>query len=93
MPLETRARPVVPSVGLQLQLDSQGRVLQISGPVRRSLALPLSGSTARHLGEYLVPGSRLAVEGPPSEWHGHSLDLDFTGLGATTLHLRLGTAG
>ncbi|QHC99404.1 PAS domain-containing sensor histidine kinase [Pseudomonas sp. S04] len=88
LPLDTLARPVVPSVGLQLHLDSQGRVLQISGPMRDLLAHRLSGSTALHLSDYLLPGSRLAVEGPPSEWHGHSLDLDFTGLGATTLHLR-----
>ncbi|SEM89399.1 PAS domain S-box-containing protein [Pseudomonas sp. ok272] len=75
-------------LGLQLLLDPEGRVLQMSGPLRHLLARHLPAGDARHLIDYLRPHSRLAVEGPPAHWHGQSLDLDFPGLGNQTLHLR-----
>lgn len=79
---------VTQNLGLHLLLDHEGRVVQMSGPLRHLLAQHLPVGDAKPLVDYLLPHSRLAVEGPPAQWHGQSLDLDFPSLGNQTLHLR-----
>jgi len=79
---------LAPSVGLHLHLDSDGRVLHMSGPIRH--LLPPASATAQPtlLADYLQPGSRLNIEGQPADWMSHHLDLDFLGLAGRVLHLR-----
>ena len=76
------------NVGLHLLLNPQGRVLHMSGPLCHALALRPPADQSLLLIDYLLPHSHLAVEGTPADWQGQSLDLDFTGLGGQTLHLR-----
>ncbi|MHC8316357.1 ATP-binding protein [Pseudomonas sp. LB3P31] len=74
-----------PAVGLHILLDAAGRVIQLAGPLRHALArqtLPVP------LRDYLLAHSCLSIEGSPADWLGHSLDLDFHGLGDQPLHLR-----
>ena len=74
-----------PSAGLQVQLDAQGQVLDISGTLRSHLAPHAEASPLRAL---LSAHSALAVEGVPADWQRHSLDLDFQGIGGQLLHTR-----
>lgn len=74
-----------PSAGLQVQLDAQGQVLEISGTLRSHLAPPAEASPLRAL---LSAHSAVAVEGVPADWQRHSLDLDFQGIGGQVLHTR-----
>lgn len=76
------------SVGLQIRLDADGRVIQLSGPLRHVLAQQMPTAQAPHLLDFLMPHSSLAVEGSPADWLGHSLDLDFYSLSGQPLHLR-----
>ncbi|MBD9566038.1 ATP-binding protein [Pseudomonas sp. PDM09] len=80
--------PSVQRVGLQLHLDDEGRVIQLTGPLRHLLAQQMPGAQTPHLLDYLMPHSGLSVEGAPAEWQGQSLDLDFFSLGEQPLHLR-----
>ncbi|WP_426134731.1 ATP-binding protein [Pseudomonas sp. PWP3-1b2] len=77
--------PAPPCAGLRVQLDAQGRVLDISGTLRQQLA---QHATAPLLHDVLCVHSRLAVEGVPADWQRHSLDLDFQTLAGQTLHTR-----
>ncbi|MDR9752275.1 PAS domain-containing protein [Pseudomonas sp. SZMC_28357] len=79
---------VAPSVGLQIHLDAEGRVLHLAGPLRHLLMQQTTLIQGPLLADCLVPGSRLAIEGVPADWVAHSLDLDFLGLGGHVLHLR-----
>ncbi|MCU1751450.1 ATP-binding protein [Pseudomonas sp. 6D_7.1_Bac1] len=86
--LDTPYHPATQNVGLHLQLNHEGRVLQMSGPLRHVLAQHPPAEQNLLLIDYLLPHSQLVVEGAPADWQGQSLDLDFTGLGGQTLHLR-----
>ena len=77
-----------PGVGLHIQLDAAGRVIQLAGPLRHALARAAPHAQPLPLRDYLMPHSCLSVEGTPGDWLGHSLDLDFQGLGDRPLHLR-----
>ncbi|KQM49430.1 PAS domain-containing sensor histidine kinase [Pseudomonas sp. Leaf15] len=77
--------PAPPSAGLHVQLDSQGRVLDLSGTLRPQLP-PLVNSP--HLQALLSAHSAVTVEGVPADWQRHSLDLDFHGIAGQILHTR-----
>jgi len=77
-----------PATGLHLYLDGEGAVLQMAGPLRLLLAQQMPHDKPLPLHNLLLPHSTLAIEGRPQEWQGQLLDLDFTGLGEQTLHLR-----
>ncbi len=87
-PSQPLNNPVVPGVGLQLYLDDDGHVEHLSGPLRHVLAQQKPGSHTAPLLEYLLPHSRLALEGRPVDWQGQLLDLDFFSLAGLPLHLR-----
>ena len=78
----------VPSVGLQMHLDAEGRVIHLTGPLRHVLAQQTPAAQAPHLLDFLMPHSGLAVEGSPVDWQGQNLDLDFCSLNGQALHLR-----
>ncbi|EJM80834.1 PAS domain S-box [Pseudomonas sp. GM74] len=78
----------VHSFGLQMQLNAEGRVVQLSGPLRHLLAQQPPGAQAPHLLDFLLPHSSLAIEGSPADWQGQTLDLDFYSLNGPPLHLR-----
>jgi signal transduction histidine kinase len=78
----------VQSVGLQMHLDAEGRVIHLTGPLRHVLAQQTPAAQAPHLLDFLMPHSGLAVEGSPVDWQGQSLDLDFYSLNGQPLHLR-----
>lgn len=71
--------------GLQLQLDDQGHVLEISGSLRQQLAQHDDPPLLRDL---LCVHSALVIEGVPADWKRHSLDLDFIGIAGHVLHTR-----
>jgi PAS domain S-box-containing protein len=75
-------------VGLQMQLDAEGRVLHLTGPLRHSLAQQTPTAQAPHLLDFLLPHCSLVVEGAPADWQGQNLDLDFYSLSGQPLHLR-----
>ena len=60
-------------VGLQMQLDAEGRVLHLSGPLRHSLAQQTPTAQAPHLLDFLLPHCSLVVEGAPADWQGQNL--------------------
>ncbi|MGV8918219.1 MAG: ATP-binding protein [Pseudomonas sp.] len=88
------------SASLHLQLDPEGRVMQLSSTLRALLATPiplrshplpdagLQPAAARKLTDYLMPDSALVVEGVPENWLGQTLDLDFKGVDGLVLHTR-----
>jgi len=78
----------VQSVGLQMHLDAEGRVIHLTGPLRHVLAQQTPAAQAPHLLDFLMPHSGLAVEGSPVDWQGQNLDLDFCSLNGQALHLR-----
>ncbi|PPK35210.1 PAS domain-containing sensor histidine kinase [Pseudomonas laurylsulfatiphila] len=78
----------VPGFGLQMQLNADGRVVQLSGPLRHLLAQQTPGALAPHLLDFLLPHSGLIIEGAPAQWQGQTLDLDFYSLNGPPLHLR-----
>lgn len=86
--VETPDSLPAPSVGLQLLLDHEGRVHQLTGPLCHVLAQLACTTPAPHLVDYLLPHSTLVVESSPADWQGQSLDLDFLSLSGQTLHLR-----
>jgi signal transduction histidine kinase len=77
--------PAPPAAGLHVQLDGQGRVLDLSGTLRTQLP-PLVN--APHLQALLSAHSAVTVEGVPADWQRHSLDLDFHGIAGQILHTR-----
>ena len=87
-PPQALEQPSALSVGLQMQLDAEGRVLHLTGPMRHLLAQQIPGAKAPHLLEFLLPHSSLAIEGSPVDWQGQLLDLDFYSLSGQPLHLR-----
>lgn len=78
----------MPGFGLQMQLNADGRVVQLSGPLRHLLAQQTPGALAPHLLDFLLPHSGLIIEGAPAQWQGQTLDLDFYSLNGPPLHLR-----
>jgi signal transduction histidine kinase len=78
----------VQSVGLQLYLDAQGRVIHQTGPLRHMLARQFPATQPLLLIDYLMPHSSLVVEGTPADWQGQTLDLDFYTVSGQPLHLR-----
>jgi PAS domain S-box-containing protein len=78
----------VQSVGLQMHLDAEGRVIHLTGPLRHVLAQQTPAAQAPHLLDFIMPHSGLAVEGSPVDWQGQNLDLDFYSLNGQPLHLR-----
>ncbi|AFY17778.1 ATP-binding protein [Pseudomonas sp. UW4] len=78
----------VHSFGLQMQLNADGRVVQLSGPLRHLLAQHPPGTQEPHLLDFLLPHSGLVIEGAPAHWQGQTLDLDFYSLNGPPLHLR-----
>ena len=78
----------VHSFGLQIQLDAEGCVVQLNGPLRHLLAQQSPGTQGPHLLEFLLPHSSLVIEGTPADWQGQTLDLDFYSLNGPPLHLR-----
>ncbi|MVV49215.1 PAS domain-containing sensor histidine kinase [Pseudomonas sp. PB120] len=78
----------VQSVGLQVHLDAEGRVTHLTGPLRHALAQQMPTAQTPHLHRLLMPHSQMAVEGPPADWQGQTLDLDFYSLNGHPLHLR-----
>ncbi|WP_085718391.1 ATP-binding protein [Pseudomonas sp. B28(2017)] len=78
----------VHSFGLQMQLDAEGRIVQLSGPLRHLLTQQSPGTQAPHLLDFLLPHSSLVIEGVPADWQGQTLDLDFYSLNGPPLHLR-----
>ncbi|MEO4013265.1 ATP-binding protein [Pseudomonas rossensis] len=87
-PVDTPDTLSVQSVGLQMHLDAEGRVIHLTGPLRHVLAQQTPRAQAPHLLDFLMPHSCLAVEGSPVDWQGQSLDLDFYSLNGQPLHLR-----
>jgi PAS domain S-box-containing protein len=87
-PQDTLQSPSLLSVGLQMHLNAEGRVLHLTGPIRHLLAQQIPGAQAPHLLDFLLPHSGLAIEGIPADWQGQLLDLDFYGLSGQPLHLR-----
>ncbi|MFS2201062.1 ATP-binding protein [Pseudomonas sp. Pseusp3] len=87
-PPEPQETQRVPSFGLQIQLDAEGRVVQLSGPLRHLLTQQSPGTQAPHLLDFLLPHSSLIIEGVPADWQGQTLDLDFYSLNGPPLHLR-----
>ncbi|VEF08016.1 PAS/PAC sensor Signal transduction histidine kinase [Pseudomonas fluorescens] len=85
---QTPGVAAVSGVGLQVYLDSDGYVSHFDGPLRHSLAQPVSSKAAAPLSEYLLPHSRLTVEGRPADWQGQLLDLDFVSLAGPPLQVR-----
>ncbi len=77
--------PAVPITGLHVQLDPQGRVVNISGTLRAQLATHEATPLLREL---LCAGSALSIEGSPADWQRQSLDLDFQGAAGQVLHTR-----
>jgi PAS domain S-box-containing protein len=77
-----------PGVGLHIQLDAAARVMHLAGPLRHALARQAVSAQPVPLRDYLMPHSCLSIEGSPGDWLGHSLDLDFKGLGDQPVHLR-----
>jgi len=77
-----------PGFGLQIQLNAEGRVTQLSGPVRNFLGQQVPGPQAPHLLDLLLPHCALSIEGSPADWQGQTLDLDFYSLAGPPLHLR-----
>ncbi|WP_339448793.1 PAS domain-containing sensor histidine kinase [Pseudomonas sp. EA_5y_Pfl2_R50] len=77
-----------PATGLHLYLDADGAVQQLAGPLRHLLAQQKPHGQPLPLRDYVLAHSTLVIEGRPQEWCGLLLDLDFTGLGDQTLHLR-----
>lgn len=77
-----------PGVGLHIQLDAAARVMHLAGPLRHALARQAVSAQPVPLRDYLMPHSCLSIEGSPGDWLGHSLDLDFQGLGDQPVHLR-----
>lgn len=75
-----------PSVGLQLWLDDQARVLRLGGPLRTLLALPAQAAARVH--DYLHRHSWVVLEGEPADWQGQPLDLDFHTVMGQPLHTR-----
>ncbi|WP_367279025.1 PAS domain-containing protein, partial [Pseudomonas sp.] len=90
---EVASPPEKSNVGLYLQLDDDGCVLQLSELLRPLVApqrldigvLPVAG---RKLKDYLMPDSALVVEGVPEDWIGLTLDLDFKGADGQVVHTR-----
>ncbi len=78
----------VQGFGLQMQLNAEGRVVQLSGPLRHLLAQQPPRAQAPHLLDFLLPHSCLVIEGAPTHWQGQTLDLDFYSLSGPPLHLR-----
>lgn len=74
------------AVGLQLWLDDQGHVLRLAGPLRT--VLPASSHSAPRVHDYLQRHSWLVLEGPPADWQGQPLDLDFATVHGPALHTR-----
>ncbi|UZE29761.1 PAS domain-containing sensor histidine kinase [Pseudomonas asplenii] len=72
---------------LRVRLDGDGRVLEVSGPLRHGLAAVPHDDTYP-LRDLLAPSSHLSVEGVPADWLGQSLDLDFNGLAGQVVHTR-----
>jgi PAS domain S-box-containing protein len=87
-PVDTPDTLSVQSVGLQMHLDAEGRVIHLTGPLRHVLAQQTPTAQTPHLLDFLMPHSGLAVEGSPVDWQGQSLDLDFYSLNGQPLHLR-----
>ncbi|WP_322615679.1 ATP-binding protein [Pseudomonas sp. BIC9C] len=87
-PPEPQETPQVHSFGLQIQLDAEGRVVQLNGPLRHLLAQQGPGTQAPHLLDFLLPHSSLIIEGVPADWQVQTLDLDFYSLNGPPLHLR-----
>jgi PAS domain S-box-containing protein len=71
-----------------MQLNAEGRVVQLSGPLRHLLAQHPPSEQAPHLFDFLLPHSSLVIEGSPADWQGQTLDLDFYSLNGPPLHLR-----
>jgi PAS domain S-box-containing protein len=82
------AEPVASSAEWHMQLDSDGRVMAVSKPLRSALGDVPAGMLAQRLLAYLMPGSALVVEGVPQDWVGHMLDLDFKCSDGHVLHTR-----
>ncbi|KQN44985.1 PAS domain-containing sensor histidine kinase [Pseudomonas sp. Leaf48] len=80
--------PPVTGFGLQLQLNAEGRVTQVTGPLRHLLAQQIPGPQVPHLLDFLLPHCALVIEGSPADWQGQMLDLDFYSLNGPPLHLR-----
>ncbi|HGA2316191.1 TPA: ATP-binding protein [Pseudomonas putida] len=79
-------QPQPPAVGLQLWLDDNGQVQRVSGSLRTRLAAP--AHPPAHVRDYLHRHSWLVIEGPPADWQGQALDLDFHAEHGATLHTR-----
>ena len=77
-----------PTIGLQLHLDAQGNVQHVAGSLYPLLGHGLPSEPPAPLCAFLLPHSHANIEGQPADWSGHSLDLDFYGLGDQVLHLR-----
>lgn len=77
--------PAVPVTGLHVQLDPQGRVVNISGTLRTQLAAHEATPLLREL---LCADSALSIEGSPADWQRQSLDLNFRGAAGKVLHTR-----
>jgi hypothetical protein len=56
-------------VGLHLHLDTEGRVLHLTGPLRHVLAQQVPHARAPHLLDF-APALRLVVEGSAADWQG-----------------------
>ena len=78
--------PAPPAVGLQLWLDDQGQVQRLAGPLRT--VLPACAHNAPRVHDYLQRHSWLVLEGPPADWQGQPLDLDFATVHGAALHTR-----
>ncbi|MGE8066408.1 PAS domain-containing sensor histidine kinase [Pseudomonas sp. NPDC089569] len=87
-PLEPSEPLRMQGFGLQIQLNDEGRVIHLAGPLRHLLAQQTPSAQAPHLQDFLLPHSCLCIEGVPADWQGHNLDLDFHSLNGPAIHLR-----
>ncbi|MGY2290634.1 ATP-binding protein [Pseudomonas sp. SDO528_S397] len=84
---QTPAAPA--SAALRVSLDAQGHVTDIQGALRHQLALPAGQPPQQTpLREYVASDSALTLEGLPSEWQGHVLDLNLKGVAGQVLRTR-----
>ncbi|QDG58463.1 PAS domain-containing sensor histidine kinase [Pseudomonas sp. NIBRBAC000502773] len=75
-------------VGLHIQLDNLGRVVQTHGTLRHRLAKTPDPQHPVPLLDYVQDHSAVVIEGNPGDWQGQSLDLDFKGYGGRPVQTR-----
>ncbi|GFM82902.1 histidine kinase [Pseudomonas cichorii] len=87
-PVAVTVEPETIGADLYLLLDGEGRVQSVSPHLLSRLGITSQYVSMQRLMSLLLPNSALVIEGVPSDWMGHMLDLDFKSADAHTLHAR-----